>query len=43
VRNYPFFFALNFDLPVADTSKDWSSVRIDIVHSILKEYGVLPK
>lgn len=43
VRNYPFFFALNFDMPVADTSKDWSEVRIEILHSILKEYGALPR
>ncbi len=42
VRNYPFFFAENFEIPVADTSKDWGTVRLDIMKAILKDYKVLP-
>jgi len=42
VRNYPYFFAQNFEMPVADTSRDWFKVRIDIVHEILKNYGAIP-
>ncbi len=43
VRNYPYFFAENFEMPVSDTSKDWFRIRIDILHEVLKEYGALPK
>ncbi len=43
VRNYPYFFAENFEIPVTDTSKDWSKVRIDILHNILKDYGAIPR
>ena len=43
VRNYPYFFAENFEMPAADTTKDWFKVRIDIRHDILKDYGTLPK
>jgi beta-lactamase class D len=43
VRNYPYFFAENFELPTSDTSKDWSKVRIAILHDVLKEYGALPQ
>ncbi len=42
-RNYPFFFAENFELPTADTSKKWSQVRLDIMHDILKNYEILPR
>ena len=42
-RNYPYFFAENFEMPVADTSKNWFKVRIDILHDILKDYGALPR
>jgi beta-lactamase class D len=42
VRYYPYFFAQNFEMPVADTSKDWFKVRLDIVHKILAEYGAIP-
>lgn len=42
-RNYPFFFAENFELPTSDTSKDWSQVRLDIMHEVLKSYDILPK
>jgi len=43
VRNYPYFFAQNFEMPVSDTTKDWFKTRIDIVHEVLKDYGALPK
>jgi len=43
IRNYPYFFAQNFEMPASDTSKDWFKVRIDILHEVLKEYGALPK
>ncbi len=43
IRNYPYFFAQNFEMPESDTSKDWFKVRLDIVHEILKEYGAIPK
>jgi beta-lactamase class D len=42
-RNYPFFFAENFELPTADTSKNWNQVRLDIMHDVLKSYDILPK
>ncbi len=42
-RNYPYFFAQNFEMPVADTSKDWFKVRLEILHDILKDYGAIPK
>nr|ACS83731.1 Crb2 [uncultured bacterium AOCarb2] len=43
VRNYPYFFALNFEMPQADTSQDWFKARIEILHDVLKEYGAIPK
>jgi beta-lactamase class D len=42
-RNYPYFFAQNFEMPVSDTTKDWFKVRIDLVHDLLKEYGAITK
>jgi beta-lactamase class D len=41
VRNYPYFFAQNFDMPVADTSKDWFKERIAVLKEVLKEYGAI--
>ena len=43
VRNYPYFFAQNFELPTSDTSKDWFKVHVDILHDVLKDYGAIPK
>jgi beta-lactamase class D len=43
VRNYPYFFAQVFDMPVSDTTKDWFKLRIDVLHDVLKDYGALPK
>ena len=42
-RYYPYFFAQNFEVPVADTSKDWFKVRIDVLKDVLKEYGAIQK
>ena len=42
VRYYPYFFAQNFEMPNADTSRNWYKERIDAVHDILKEYGAIP-
>jgi beta-lactamase class D len=41
VRNYPYFFAQNFEMPVSDTTKDWFKIRIDVLHNILKDYGAI--
>lgn len=43
VRNYPYFFAQNFEMPITDTSKDWFKVRIATMKDVLKDYGALPK
>jgi len=43
IRNYPYFFAQNFEMPVTDTTKDWFKIRIDILHDVLKEYGAMPR
>jgi beta-lactamase class D len=42
LRYYPYFFAQNFTVANADTSKDWSKVRIDILHDLLRQYGAIP-
>lgn len=42
-RDYPFFFAENFDMPTSDTTQNWGKIRLDIMHEILKSYDVLPK
>ncbi len=41
-RNYPYFFAENFEMPESDTSRNWSNVRLDILHKVLREYGAIP-
>lgn len=41
-RAYPYFFAQNFEVPIADTAKNWFTIRMDILHDVLKEYGALP-
>lgn len=42
-RNYPYFFAQNFEMPANDTSKDWLKVRLATMHEALMEYGAIPK
>lgn len=44
LRYYPYFFALNFNIPYTDTTKiDGYKTRIDLVHDLLKDYGAIPK
>lgn len=43
IRMYPYFFAMNFEPPAADTSSDWPHARIDITKNILKDFGALPQ
>lgn len=42
-RDYPYFFAENFEMPKTDTSKNWFDTRIAILKDILKDYGAMPK
>lgn len=42
IRQYPYFFAQNFDMPAGDTTKDWAQIRIDLVHQVLKDFGAMP-
>lgn len=39
VRNYPYLFAMNFEVPKGDSSKDWAALRIEILHQLLQDYG----
>ncbi len=41
IHNYPYFFAQNFEMPTADTTKDWSKTRIDVLKDVLRDYGAL--
>lgn len=43
IRNYPYFFAMNFDMPVGNNSKNWFGERILVLKEILKSYGAMPK
>lgn len=40
-RIYPYFFAENFELPADAKVDQWAQVRLDILHDILKSYGVI--
>jgi beta-lactamase class D len=42
VRQYPYFFALNFEAPKGDTTHDYFDVRVKILHKILEDYGAMP-
>lgn len=42
-RNYPYFFAQNFEVSGADTTRDWNNVRLETMKDILGDYDVLPK
>ncbi len=42
-RNYPYFFSQNFEMPMADTSKDWFETRIAVLKEVLKDYGAMPR
>jgi beta-lactamase class D len=39
VRNYPYIFAMNFEVPKGDTTKDWDATHITILHQLLQDYG----
>ncbi len=39
VRNYPYFFAMNFERPAGDSSKDWSAIRLKVLHEIMSNFG----
>ncbi len=39
VRNYPYFFALNFQVPRSDSSKNWYDLRGKLLHEFLDDYG----
>jgi len=43
VRMYPYFFAMNFDLPNPVPAGDWAHIRLEITQSILREFGILPQ
>lgn len=43
VRNYPYFFAQNFVLPNSDTSKNWFSERLQIMHEMLQSIQAVSK
>ncbi|MCB9063587.1 MAG: class D beta-lactamase [Chitinophagales bacterium] len=42
VRMYPYFFALNFEVPESDKSQQWATIRIDILKKLLKDFGAMP-
>lgn len=42
VRMYPYFFAQNFEIAQGDTTKDWGTVRIEILKKILIDFGAMP-
>ncbi len=39
VRNYPYFFAMNFERPAGDTSRNWAEVRLKILHTLMDNFG----
>ena len=41
VRNYPYFYAMNFEVADSNHSRDWAAVRLEILHKILSDYGAL--
>ncbi len=42
LRMYPYFFAMNFDIPLSTPPGDWAQIRMDLVKTILREFQVLP-
>lgn len=34
-RNYPYFFAQNFSVPLSDTSHNWFETRIKVLHELM--------
>lgn len=43
IRMYPYFFAQNFEIPASDSSNKWFDVRINILKSVLKDFGAMQK
>ena len=41
VRNYPYFFALNFEVPKGDSSRNWHELRIKLLHRLLDDFGAM--
>lgn len=41
VRNYPYFFAQDFTVSNADTSRDWQKERLKVLHAIFQKLNVL--
>ncbi len=41
VRIIPYFFAENFEVPASDTTKNLPAIRVEILHNVLKDYGVI--
>ncbi|MBS1629261.1 MAG: class D beta-lactamase [Bacteroidetes bacterium] len=39
VRNYPYFFAMNFERPASDSSQDWSAIRLKLLHELMNQFG----
>lgn len=39
VHNYPYFFALNFEVPKGDASHNWPDTRVQLLHKLLDDYG----
>ena len=42
-RNYPYFFAQNFEMTVADTTRNWFETRVQVLKEVLTDYGAIPK
>lgn len=42
IRTYPYFFAMNMEVPNNDTTKDWGAIRITIVKELLADLKALP-
>lgn len=41
IRLYPYFFAMNFEVPVSEDNHKWGSKRIEILKDILNDFGAL--
>lgn len=43
IRQYPYFFSMNFDIPEEDSSRNWLEEHIAAMKEILVSYGALPR
>jgi beta-lactamase class D len=39
VRNYPYIFALNFEVPESDSSRNWNEVPVSLLRELLDDFG----